>query len=64
MSLSYHSSGYEQTIPKKNMQLTELKFYINNIVRCIGILVILSTRRQDHQFNTFTNVLLSYKYII
>ena len=46
------------------MQLTELKPYINNITRCLGILDILSADRQDHQFNSLTSVLLSYKSIV
>ena len=37
MSLSDNSRGYEQTLCDNNMQLEELKFYINNITRCIGI---------------------------
>ena len=49
LGLSYNSSGYEQTLCKKNIQLTYLKFYINTIVRCICIVDILSTRRQDYQ---------------
>ena len=57
-------SGYDQTLREKNPQLTELKFYINNIARCIGIVYILSARRQYHLFNTFTSVILSYKSII
>ena len=58
------SSGYEKTLRKKNMQLTELQFYINNIARCLDIVDLLSTRRQYHQFNTFKIVLLSYKSVI
>ena len=34
----------------KNLQLTELQFYINNITRCLGIVVLLSESRQDHQW--------------
>ena len=41
------------------LQLTELQFYINNIARCLGIVDILSARRQYHKFNTFTNILLA-----
>ena len=37
------------------MQLTELQFYINNIVQCLGILVILSARRQDNYLNSLIN---------
>ena len=37
---------------KNNLQLKELKFYINNISRCLGIVVVLSTRRQYDQLNT------------
>ena len=43
---------------------SSIQFYINNIARYIGIVVILSARRQYHKFNTFTIVLLSYKFII
>ena len=64
LSLSYNSSGYEQTLYKKNMQLTKLQFYINNIARCLGIVDILSERRQDHKFITFTSVILYWKLII
>ena len=46
----YNSSGYEKTIRKENIQLTELKFYINIIKRCLGIVIILSASRQDHQW--------------
>ena len=42
----------------------ELQLYINNIARCLGIVDILYTRRQYHQFKTFTSVILSYKLII
>ena len=49
--LSDNSSGYEQTFCEKNLQLTELKLYINNIARCLDIVVLLSARIQDHQFN-------------
>ena len=64
LSLSDNSSGYEQTLLEKNLQLTELKFYINNIGGCLGMVDLLSTRRQDNQVNNFTSVLLSYKSII
>ena len=64
LSLSENSSGYEQTIRNNNMQLMELQFYIKNIARCLGIVDLLSVSRQDHQFNIFTIVLLSYKSII
>ena len=37
MSQSGNSSGYDQTLREKNMQLTELQFYINNITSCPGI---------------------------
>ena len=50
--LSDNSSGYEQTLCEKNLQLTELQFYIKNIARCLGIVVLLSARRQDHQLRT------------
>ena len=35
-----------------NLQLTELQFYINNIARFLGIVVLLSERIQCHQLNT------------
>ena len=47
-----------------NLQLTRLQFYTNNITRCLGILDLLSERKEDHQFNAHTSVLLSYKSII
>ena len=34
------------------MQLKQLQCYIRNIARCIGILDLLSVRRQDNQWNT------------
>ena len=37
---------------EKNLQLTELQFCINNIATCLGIVDLLSARRQDHQWNT------------
>ena len=40
------------TICKKNIQLSELQLYTNNIARCLGIMFILSASRQDDQFNT------------
>ena len=52
MSLSDNSNGYEKILLENNLQLTELQFYINNIARCLGIVVILSARIQDRQFNT------------
>ena len=64
MIQSVNSSGYEQTICDNNLQLTELQFYINNVARCLGIVDLLYSRIQYHQFNTFTSVLLSYKSII
>ena len=36
---------------KKNIQLIELQFYINNIARCLGIVYILSARIKYHQLN-------------
>ena len=51
-SNSDHSSGYEQILCEKNMQLTELKLYINNIARCLCIVDILSARIQYHQWYT------------
>ena len=39
---------------KKNLQLAELQLYINIIERCLGIVDILSTSRQDHQWNNLT----------
>ena len=51
-TLSDSLSGYEQTFCENNLQLMELQFYINNIARCLGMVVLLSERRQDHQFNT------------
>ena len=38
--LSENSSGYEQMLYEKNMQLTELQLYINNIARCLGIVIL------------------------
>ena len=38
---------------EKNPKLMDLKFYINNIARCLGIVDLLSTRRQDHQCYDF-----------
>ena len=64
MSLSENSSGYEKKLRDKNLQITELKLYINNTTRCLGKVDILSARKQDHQFNAFTSFLLSYKSII
>ena len=64
LSLSDNSSCYEKILSKKNLQLMKLQFCINNIPRCLGIVDILSARLQYHQFNTFTSVLLSYKFII
>ena len=55
MSLSDNSSGYDETLRENNLQLIELQFYINNIIRCIGIVDILSEERKDHQFNTLIN---------
>ena len=52
MILSEKLSGYEQTIREKNLQLTELQLYINNIARCLCIGFILSARKQDYQLNT------------
>ena len=48
-----------------SLQLKELKFYINNIARCLSIVVLLSERRQYHQFNTpkERSTLLSVDYI-
>ena len=43
--------GYEQTLPKKSLQLTELKLYINSMERCLSIVDIISARREDHQWN-------------
>ena len=64
LSQSGNSSGYEQTLCEQNLQPMELQLYINNIARCLGIVDILSSRIQDHHFNTFKIVLLSYKFII
>ena len=46
------TGGYEQKLHEKNMQLTKLKFYINNITSCLCILVLSYERRKDHRFNT------------
>ena len=61
----YIISGYKQTLYENNMQLTELKLYINKIARCLGIVVILSARIQDHQFKLFIkcSTLLQVYYI-
>ena len=64
LSISDNSSGYEQTLREKNMQLMALQFYINNIPRCLDIVDILYARRKYHQFKNFTSVLISYKLII
>ena len=40
----------------KDLQRTELQLYTNNITRFISILVLLSTRIQDHQLNTIISV--------
>ena len=53
LSISDNSSGYEKKLHEKNLQLTQLQFYIKNIARCIGIVVLLSEKGQDNQFNTF-----------
>ena len=45
-------------------QRSSIQFYTNNIVRCLGILFFKSARRQDHQFNTLTSALLSFKLVI
>ena len=51
-TISNKSSGYDQNLREKNLELKELKFYINNITRCLGIVVILSALRKYHQLNT------------
>ena len=58
-----NSSGYEKTLRKKNLQLTELQFYIKNITRCLGILGLLYARRQDHHLN-ISQVFYSLKIIL
>ena len=42
------------SLREKNLQLTELKLYINIITRCLGIVIILFERKQDNKFNTLT----------
>ena len=37
------------------MQLTELKFYTNNIISCLGIADLISARTQDNQLYTLIN---------
>ena len=37
------------------MQLIELQFYISNIKKCLGIVVILSASRKDNNFSTIIN---------
>ena len=64
MSQSGNSSGYEKTLCENSIQVTELHFYINNFVRCLVIVDLLYARIQDHQLNTFTSFILSYKSII
>ena len=64
LSQSGNSSGYEQTLREKNLQLTELQLYTNNIARSLGIVDIFSAVRKYHQLNTFTSFILSYKSII
>ena len=61
LSLSYKSIFYEQTLHNKDLQLTELQFYINKITRYLNIVNILSARREYDPFNTFTSVILSHK---
>ena len=39
-------------IHEKNLQPTELKFYISNTARCLDIVVLLYSRIQNHHFNT------------
>ena len=59
------SNGDEQTLREKNLQLTELQLYINNITRCPGTVVILFARRKDHQLNTLIkcSTLLQFYYL-
>ena len=49
-----------ETLCEKNLQLPELQFYINDIARCISIVVILAARIQDHQFN---NIIKCYTFL-
>ena len=56
------SSGYEQTLRKKNLQLTELQLFINNIASFLSILFVLSARRQDFQFNTLIKCFTFFKF--
>ena len=44
--------------------MSSIYLYTNNITRCLGIVVLLYARIQDHQFNNFIGVLLYYKFII
>ena len=62
MSLSDNSSGYEQTLCEKNLQLMELKFYIKDITRCLVIVYLISIRRLVHCGDIFRSQL--YKYYI
>ena len=48
-SNSNNSSGYEKTLCDKNLQITELQLYINNIKKCLGIVDLLSSIIQDYQ---------------
>ena len=48
LCLSDNSDGYDQTLRKNNLKLTELQLYINNIARCIVAVVFLSASNQDH----------------
>ena len=52
LSLPVNSIGYDKILCENNLQLTELQFYINNIIMCQGIVALLSESKQDHQLNT------------
>ena len=48
-------------IHKKMIQLMELQFYINNIIRCLGIVDLISSRRQYHHFYTLIKCATLFK---
>ena len=54
-------SGYDQMLCEKNMWLTELQLFINNIARCLSILDIIYARIQDYWWNNLIQCYTLFK---